>query len=134
VCSREINMKLSFYLYSWSLSYKRLLDIYISTVVLSESFISLRSFIYVQYTIIDFIIESFPAQDFSCYSALSCPSLFNSTLLFNDCSIIVQLFFDHCSVFRSWKCIPGILVPLSTTSTESINIIQVLYKAHLLSY
>ncbi len=39
-------------------------------------------------------------------------------LTFKLWNIIVQLLFNHCSVFWFWKCIPGILILLSTTITS----------------
>ncbi len=40
---------------------------------------------------------------------------FSSATLFNHCLIIIQLLFDYCSVFWYWKCIPIILIPITTT-------------------
>jgi hypothetical protein len=46
-------------------------------------------------------------------------------LTFKLWNTIAWILFDYCSVFWSWKCIPGILIPLLTTIDKSINIIQV---------
>jgi hypothetical protein len=50
----------------------------------------------------------------------------------NSCRscLLLKSMFDYCSFFWYWKCVPGILILLSTTIDESINITQ--YKTHLL--
>ncbi len=57
-------------------------------------------------------------------------SLFSQILQFNACSVnfqfssFIQLLFDYCSVFWSWKCIPGILILERSSNHHLVYILE----------